>query len=187
MAGSDFSHPLFIIFRWRLSLITNSSRCTMYTLKQKNEISRRLADPGNVECLRRMLAARNCRLSTVVMSDRRQLSENLIYTLLSYCTEEEIVRELSAGKSEAAVIRGAGIPHDTGNSHDAVQIKKKETKGMNILISGGQNLKTKMSRLLKSSTLTESTHCAGSEKSSLNWPNPRRWLPRLLKISSGQA
>lgn len=187
MAGSDFSHPLFIIFRWRLSLIPNSSRCTMYTLKQKNEISRRLADPGNVECLRRMLAARNSRLSTVVMSDRRQLSENLIYTLLSYCTEEEIVRELSSEKGEAAVIRGAAVLQDAGNSQDTVKIKKKETKGTNILISGGQSLKTKMSGLLKSSTLTESIHCAGSEKSSLNWPNPRRWLPRLLKISSGQA
>ena len=91
----------------------------MYTFQQKKVISRRIADISYIKRYRQLLKSVKSPAAGRKMLDRQQLSVSLVYELLAYYTEEEILR----------VVAGAPVSSTEGPAPDnAVKEVKKVSK-----------------------------------------------------------
>lgn len=63
----------------------------MYTFKQKKEISRRIAKAENIDFYKRMLKPHRPSAAGRIMSDRNALAESLVYNLLDFYKEDQLV------------------------------------------------------------------------------------------------
>ena len=92
----------------------------MYTFQQKKVISRRIADISYIKRYRQLLKSVKSPAAGRKMLDRQQLSVSLVYELLAYYTEEEILR----------VVAGAPVSSAEGPAPDNAvkEVKKKVSK-----------------------------------------------------------
>lgn len=87
----------------------------MYTFQQKKVISRRIADISYIERYRQLLKNVRSPAAGRKMLDRQQLAVSLVYELLAYYTEEDILRNAA----------GAPVTPAEGTEPDAAREVKK--------------------------------------------------------------
>ena len=85
---------------------------------QKREISRRIADPLKIEIYRSLLQARRVPSSGMRGDDKRKLATELVFTALSYYSEEDILSACSSAP-------GASVQPET----KAFGLQKKKSGG----------------------------------------------------------
>ena len=145
----------------------------MYTFQQKKVISRRIADISYIKRYRQLLKSVKSPAAGRKMLDRQQLSVSLVYELLAYYTEEEILR----------VVAGTPVSSAEGPAPDnAVKEVKKKSRNLNsILTSAGGRWTTLLSGLRTAFSRTGSTSGAGSGILRKTLKVPRKWMPPFLR------
>lgn len=130
-----------------------------YSFTQKTEISRRIARPDLIDRYRDLLKARRPKAATKLRTSREATAQALVYDLLDFYTEDEIVA--IARISPDSLPSGGVSPF---RPTPTPPVKKKPLKSKNIRISAGTIWTTLRSALLTAYTRTASTVTAVWQK-----------------------
>lgn len=130
-----------------------------YSFTQKTEISRRIARPDLIDRYRDLLKARRPKAATKLRTSREATAQALVYDLLDFYTEDEIVA--IARISPDSLPSGGVSPF---RPTPTPSVKKKPLKSKNIRISAGTIWTTLRSALLTAYTRTASTVTAVWQK-----------------------
>lgn len=123
-----------------------------YSFTQKTEISRRIARPDLIDRYRDLLKARRPKAATKLRTSREATAQALVYDLLDFYTEDEIVA--IARISPDSLPSGGVSPF---RPTPTPSVKKKPLKSKNIRISAGTIWTTLRSALLTAYSRTAST------------------------------
>lgn len=145
----------------------------MYTFQQKKVISRKIADISYIEKYRQLLKSVRSPAAGRKMLDRQQLAVSLVYELLAYYSEAEILR--------IAVDSPAASAEGTMNDDAGKTVKKKSRNLNSILTSAGGRWTTLLSGLRTAFSRTGSTSGAGSGILRKTLKVPRKWMPPFLR------
>ena len=148
----------------------------MYNFRQKKEIARRIAKAEHIPAYRQMLKERGSSDHSRIMSDKEALARSLVYNLLDYLTEEQIIAQSSPQYTRSW--QGDTLPSlasSIANKATEVvrNIKKKVQNVRNTLASRGLTWTTLWSGLQTAYTQTVSTVTA-------LWQRLKETLHRLL-------
>lgn len=143
----------------------------MYNFRQKKEIARRIAKAEHIPAYRQMLKERGSSDHSRIMSDKEALARSLVYNLLDYLTEEQILAQSSPPRSWQGDSLASSI---ASKATEVVRnIKKKVQNVRNTLASHGITWTTLLSGLRTAYTQTASTVTA-------LWQRLKETLNRLL-------
>lgn len=121
--------------------------------RKKKEIARRIAKVQHIPTYREMLRARGSMDAGRVMPDKTALARSLVYNLLDFYTEEQILATVSTTPAEA--------PHQPAAAPAGSRSSKKKIQRLkNILPSHGRIWTTLWSGLQTAYTRTASTATA---------------------------
>lgn len=120
----------------------------MYSIAERTQLSRKIAQISHIDTYRTMLKGYGSKRAGRIIPDKQQLAESLVYELLGKCPVEEIL-ERTAGN------RGNFMQNSV---HNIVATVKKKLQNMrNTLLSVGKILMTHLFKLLTSYLQTAST------------------------------
>lgn len=134
--------------------------------RQKKDISRRIAKVQHIPAYRDLLHSQGSPDANRIIINKEELARSLVYNLLDFYSEEQILAYTSSRPSGASIL-------ETPVAHVVRSIKKKIQRLKNILPSPGKIWTTLWSGLRTAYTLTVSTATG-------LWQNLKE---RLLKLS----
>ena len=119
----------------------------------KKATAARIAKVQHIPTYREMLKARGSSVAGRIMLDKEALARSLVYNLLDFYSEEEIIAQTTPQNT-----RGAVVASVASRTTEAVQsIKKKILRPRNIQPSHGRTWTTLLSVLRTAYTRTAST------------------------------
>lgn len=145
----------------------------MYTFQQKKVISRRIADISYIERYRQLLKSVRSPAAGRRMLDRQQLAVSLVYELLAYYSESEILR---------IAVDSPAVPAEGAMTDDAGKTVKKKSRNLNsILTYAGGRWRTLLSGLRTAFSRIGSICGTGFGISRKTLKEPRKWMPPFLR------
>lgn len=118
--------------------------------RQKKDISRRIAKVQHIPTYRDLLRSRGSSDANKIIINKEELARSLVYNLLDFYSEEQILAYTSSRSSGASIL-------EAPVAHVVRSIKKKIQRLKNILPSPGKIWTTLWSGLRTAYTLTVST------------------------------